>query len=88
MLQSALRRLRRKVTRLFAGDILLQFRPVPSSYELLPTSPRPQDTAKQGRLHPSALVLLLVLPLLVISVGISAGLVLRSSASVGERTLQ
>jgi hypothetical protein len=80
--QDVLRRVRLGAASL-AGHKLLSLRSAVDSYELLPTSSELQDTMKQGSHRPSALVLLPVLFLLVIT-GVSAGLVFRSSGSEGK----
>jgi hypothetical protein len=80
--RDVLRRVRLGATSL-AGHKLLSLRSAVDSYELLPTSSELQDTMKQRSQRPSALVLLPVLFLLVIT-GVSARLVFRSSDSEGE----
>jgi hypothetical protein len=77
--------LRRAVARLFTEATLHPFHATPSSYELLPselqsTFSEPRDTMKRGLRRSRALVLFLAL----LSLGVSASLVFRSSESVGE----
>jgi len=83
MFRPVLKRFQLGIARLSAGDILSYFHSGTSSYELLPTQSRPHDTMKPRSMRLGAMVLSLVFFLLVIS-GVSAGLVLRPSNSVGK----